>query len=174
MWIPAKNANRRNDHVTTADTLLQGSQSLEGFRCRTSVCQGEMSALYQTMTSAVRTSSSTVFVPHPLFMSSKQPPVLTLLHASHSSTICCLVCRNGMNFQGPIRTLECRQQCSIPTDKTGWDLQQMGALHCLAHFSLLLPLTKRSLDVTSSLSSGLFERIELCRCPRKMPNSTIS
>jgi hypothetical protein len=75
-----------------------------------SVCHGAMSALYQAMThgpSAVRTSSSTVFVPHPLFMSSKQPPISKLLHASYSSTICCLVCRNGINCQGPIHALEC-------------------------------------------------------------------
>ena len=38
----------------------------------------------------------------------------------------------------------------------------MGGLLCLAHLSLLLSQQTRSPAVTSSLSSGLFERIGLC------------
>ncbi len=38
-----------------------------------------------------------------------------------------------------------------------------GRIACLAHLSLLLSQQTRSLTVTSSLSSGLFERIGLCQ-----------
>ena len=65
-------------------------------------------------------------------------------------------------------------QCSISTGKRGWDLQQMGGLLCLTHLSLLLSQQTRSPAVTSSLSSGLFERIDLCPCPRRTTNSTTS
>ena len=47
----------------------------------------------------------------------------------------------------------------------------MGGLHCLAHLSLLLSQQTRSLAVTSSLSSGLFERIGLYS---KVASATLS
>ncbi len=44
-------------------------------------------------------------------------------------------------------------QCSLSTDKRGWDLQEMGGLFCLVHLSILLSHQTRSPAVTSSLSS---------------------
>ena len=66
------------------------------------------------------------------------------------------------------------QECIISTDKRGWDLQQIGGLHCFTHLSFPLSQQKKSHTVTSSLSNDLFERIGFCVCPRTMTNSTNS
>ncbi len=55
---------------------------------------------------------------------------------------------------------------------TGTDHKEL--VDRLTSMSLLLSQQTRSLDVTSSLSSGLFERIGFCQCPTRKTNSTTS